>query len=114
MGCHNFKDEALIKRWRASQKMNGIGRKPKDKNKWNICQKFLKFVVGSCVCFRSFKVHIGMNVESTIKKFKRIIKEKEAQKNEHRPRQEEEVEVWRKTKVGKKLRKTKCVVVLNI
>jgi hypothetical protein len=33
MGHHNFKDEALIKRWRARQKMNGMSGKFKDENK---------------------------------------------------------------------------------
>ncbi len=31
MGRHNFKNEALIKRWHASQKMNVTGEKLKDK-----------------------------------------------------------------------------------
>jgi hypothetical protein len=35
MGHHNFKDELLIKRWWATQKMNGIGEKVKDENKWS-------------------------------------------------------------------------------
>jgi len=30
MGCHNFKDEPLIKRRRASQKMNATSKKFKD------------------------------------------------------------------------------------
>ncbi len=30
MGCHNFKDEPLIKRWQASQKMNATSKKLKD------------------------------------------------------------------------------------
>jgi hypothetical protein len=33
--CHNFKDEVSIKRWWASQKMNGMGEKFKDENKRN-------------------------------------------------------------------------------
>ncbi len=37
MGHHNFKDEALIKRWWAGQKMNGISKKVKDENKWSNC-----------------------------------------------------------------------------
>jgi hypothetical protein len=35
MGCHNFKDETLIKRWQSGQKMNGTGKKLKNKNKHN-------------------------------------------------------------------------------
>jgi hypothetical protein len=35
MGHHNFKDEVLIKRWQACQKMNGMNMKLKDKNKRN-------------------------------------------------------------------------------
>jgi len=35
MGYYNFKDEALIKRRWAGQKMNGIGGKCKDENKQN-------------------------------------------------------------------------------
>jgi hypothetical protein len=30
MGCHNFKDETLIKGWQVGQKMNAMGRKFKD------------------------------------------------------------------------------------
>jgi hypothetical protein len=35
MGHHNFKDEVLIKRWWASQKINGTSEKLKDENKWS-------------------------------------------------------------------------------
>jgi hypothetical protein len=35
MGHDNFKDEVLIKRWWAYQKINGMGGKPIDENKWN-------------------------------------------------------------------------------
>jgi hypothetical protein len=33
MGRHDFKNEALIKRWRASQKMNVMGEKLKDEKR---------------------------------------------------------------------------------
>jgi len=33
MGCNNFEDEALIKRWWASQKMNEMNKRLKDENK---------------------------------------------------------------------------------
>ncbi len=49
IGYHNFKDEALIKRWQAGQKMNGTGGKFKDKNKRNNRRKLFSFVVESCV-----------------------------------------------------------------
>jgi hypothetical protein len=51
MGCHNFEDEALIKRQQASQKMNGMGKKLKDENKQSNHRKLFSFVVRSCVCF---------------------------------------------------------------
>jgi hypothetical protein len=40
-----------------------------------------------------------MSAESAIEKFKKIAKEKEARRNEHRQKQEEEVELLRRTKV---------------
>jgi hypothetical protein len=33
IGCHNFEDQAIIKRWWANQKRNGMGMKFKDENK---------------------------------------------------------------------------------
>jgi hypothetical protein len=33
MGHHNLKDEALIKRWWETKKVNEMGEKLKDKNK---------------------------------------------------------------------------------
>jgi acyl CoA:acetate/3-ketoacid CoA transferase alpha subunit len=33
MACINFEDHALIKRWRANEKMNVIGRMCKDEKK---------------------------------------------------------------------------------
>jgi hypothetical protein len=51
MGSHNFEDEVLIKRRRASQKMNGMGGKLKDENKCNNHRKLFSFVIESCVCF---------------------------------------------------------------
>jgi hypothetical protein len=52
--------------------------------KWDNNRKQLTFVVGSCVCFSSLGVHNSMSVESEIEKLQKIIKEKEAQMNEHR------------------------------
>jgi hypothetical protein len=49
MGYHNFKDEALIKRRQACQKMNVIGKKIKDKNKQSNHRKLFSFDVRSCV-----------------------------------------------------------------
>jgi hypothetical protein len=37
MGRINFKDQALIKRWRASRKMNVMGRKFKGEKTWGNC-----------------------------------------------------------------------------
>jgi hypothetical protein len=51
MGCHNFKDEGLIKRQWAGQNMNGTGGKFKDENNRNNHRKLLSFIVKSCVCF---------------------------------------------------------------
>jgi hypothetical protein len=68
MGHHNFKDEALIKRWWASHKMNGTCKKFKDKNKQSNCRKLFLFVVKNYVCFQSFGVHKSMNAKSAIEK----------------------------------------------
>jgi hypothetical protein len=42
------------------------------------------FVARSCAHFQSFGVHSSMNAESVIEKLHRIVKEKEAQRSEHR------------------------------
>ncbi len=98
MGHHNFKDEALIKRWRARQKMNGMSGKFKDENKQNNCQKLFSFATRSYVFFQSYGVHKNMNVENMIKKLQKVAREKETKKKKHRWRQEEEVKVLRKKK----------------
>jgi hypothetical protein len=54
-----------------------------------------------------------MNVESVIEKLQQITREKEAQKSEHRQKQEEEVELLTRTKVEEELIKAKRGV-LNI
>ncbi len=77
MGCHNFKDEALIKRQRASQKMNGTSGKLKDENKQNNHQKLFLFSTISYVCFRTSRVHRSMNAKNMIEKLQIIAREKE-------------------------------------
>jgi len=42
------------------------------------------FIAGSCVRFRSSKVHYNMNVKNTIENPQRITREKEAHKSEHK------------------------------
>jgi hypothetical protein len=77
IGCHNFKDEALIKRRWASQEMNGMGWKFKDENKWSNHQKLFSFLIRSCVYFLSFGVHRSTSVENVIEKLHKVTKEKE-------------------------------------
>jgi hypothetical protein len=48
-----------------------------------------------------------MSVKSVIEKLQWITREKEVQKSEHKRRQEEEVELLWRTKVGEELRKAK-------
>jgi hypothetical protein len=68
MGCINFKDHALIKRWWANEKLNVTGGMFKDKKKWGNRRKQFVFVVRSCARFQSFGVHNNMTVESAIEK----------------------------------------------
>jgi hypothetical protein len=77
MGYINFKDETLIKRWRACKKMNKIGGKLKNKNKQGNCRKLFSFVVGSCEHIWNSRVHTSITLESAIEKLQRIAKEKE-------------------------------------
>jgi hypothetical protein len=79
--------------------MNAIGGMFKDEKKQGNHPKQFVFIVGSCVHFRSFKVHYNMNVENTIEKPQRITREKEAQKNEHKRRREEEEKLLRKIEI---------------
>jgi hypothetical protein len=90
MGRINFEDHALIKRWRASKNMNVTGQMFNDKKIHGNCWKQFAFIVGNYVCFRSFGVHNSKNVENTIEKLQRITREREARRNEHQQRQEEE------------------------
>jgi hypothetical protein len=53
------------------------------------------FVARSCVFFQSSRVHSSISAESVIEKLQKITKEKEAQKNEHKQRQEEEAKLLR-------------------
>ncbi len=78
MGCINFKDHALIKRWQEGKKMNVMGSKFNYEKKWGTNQKQFTFVVGSCAHFSSSRIHSSMNVESAIEKLQKIAKEKEA------------------------------------
>jgi hypothetical protein len=55
-----------------------------------------------------------MNGEGAIEKLQRIAKEKEAQRSEHIWKQEEEVELWKRTKIKVELRRAKCEGMLNI
>jgi hypothetical protein len=84
MGHINFEDHVLIKRWKVAKKMNVMGKKFKDKKKWGNHKKQFAFVVGSCVHFLSSRVHNNMSAKSAIEKLQKIVKEKEAQKSEHR------------------------------
>ncbi len=68
MGYFNFEDHALIKRWRANEKMNVMGEMFKDEKKRGNRQKQFSFIVGSYMCSRSFGVHNIMSVESAIEK----------------------------------------------
>jgi hypothetical protein len=56
MGCHHFKDKALIKRRQACQKMNESSRKLKDENKQSNHWKLFLFTKGSYVFFGNFGV----------------------------------------------------------
>jgi hypothetical protein len=85
MGCINFEDHALIKRWWGvgGTKMNAMGKMFKDGKKRGNRQKQIVFVVGSCMCFQSFGVHNSMNAKSAIEKLQKT-REKEAHRSEHK------------------------------
>ncbi len=68
MGCHNFKDEPLIKKWWVGQKMNETGEKLNNKSNWNNCWKLFLFATKSCVFFQSSEVHRSMSVKNKIDK----------------------------------------------
>jgi hypothetical protein len=55
-----------------------------------------------------------MSAESAIEKLHKIAKEKKTQRSEHIWRQEEEVELLKRTKTKGELRRAECEVVLNI
>jgi hypothetical protein len=57
-----------------------------DEKTWGNCQKQFTFIVGGCVYFWSFGVHITMSADSAIEKLQQIAKEKEAHRSEHRQR----------------------------
>jgi hypothetical protein len=78
--------------------MNVMGEKLKNEKKWHNCRKWFSFLAKSYECFLSSGNHKSMSVESAIEKLHKIAKEKEAQRSEHKWRQEEEVELLRKTK----------------
>ncbi len=77
--------------------MNVMGEKFKDK-KNGVTIKQFAFIVGSCAHFRSSRVH-NMSAKSAIEKLQRIVKEKEMQRNEHKWRQEEEMELLKSTTI---------------
>jgi hypothetical protein len=87
IGHHNFKDRVLIKRWWATHKINKMGKNLMDEKKGNRWKSF-SVVVGGRVFSQNYNVHTRMNVENTIKKLQRIAREKEAQRFEHRQREE--------------------------
>jgi hypothetical protein len=78
IGRHDFKDEALIKRQRVAQKMNGMGEKLKDKNKWSNHHELFSFTIRSPVFYQSFGVCKNMSVKSVINKLEKVAREKEA------------------------------------
>lgn len=61
VGYINFVDEALIKRRRKSKKINVMGGKLKDENKWGNCRKLFSFIAKSYERFQSFGVHKSMS-----------------------------------------------------
>ncbi len=99
MGYIKFEDQALIERWWVGDKINEMGGKFKYEKKQRNCQKLYLFFTRSCEHFQSFGDHRNMSVDNVIGKLQRITKEKEAQKSEHRRRQEEEVNLLRRKEV---------------
>ncbi len=85
--------------------MNVTGGMFKDEKKWGNHRKQFAFVVGSSTCFQSFGVHSNMNAKSAIEKLQQMAKEKEAQKNDHKRKQKEEVELLRRIEVQKELKR---------
>ncbi len=77
VGHHNFKDRALIKRWRTSQKKNKKGKKFMDENKRNNHCKSFSFTARGHVFFRSYSVQRKMSVENIIEKLQKVTTEKE-------------------------------------
>jgi len=55
-----------------------------------------------------------MSIECAIEKLQKVAKEKEAQKSEHKQRQEEEAKLLRKKEVEEELRRANSEGVLNI
>jgi hypothetical protein len=55
-----------------------------------------------------------MTAESTIEKLQRVAREKEAHKNEHKQKHEEEVKLLRKKEVEEELKRVENTKVLNI
>ncbi len=45
-------------------------------------RKQFTFVVGNCVCFRSFRIHNSMNAKNVIEKLQIIAREKETQRSD--------------------------------
>ncbi len=76
--------------------------------------KVVFFITKSCGRFQSSRDHKSMSAESAIEKLHKIAKEKKTQRSEHIWRQEEEVELLKRTKTKGELRRAECEVVLNI
>ncbi len=94
----------LIKRRWVGKKMNAMGGMFKDEKKQSNHQNQFVFVARSYVRFQSFGLHSNMSANNAIEKPQIIVREKKAQMNEHRQRQEEEAELLRRTKVKEELR----------
>lgn len=95
MRDHNFKDKELFKRWRAAQKKNKMGKKLMDKNKQGNCYKSFLFPTRGHAFSWSYSVRRKMNAESVIDKLQRVAREKEAQRLDHRRKEEAEGEALR-------------------
>ncbi len=72
------------------------------------------FVARSCAHFQNFGVCDKMSAKSAIEKLQKIARRKEAKRSEHKQKQEEEVELLKKTQVEKELRITQREGALNI
>ncbi len=51
MGCINFKDQPLIKKWQASKKMTAMNKKLKDEKTWGNVKSCFGLLPKSCEHF---------------------------------------------------------------